>query len=306
MKQVLLVAGLYLSYASENWFGGDDHDLVDHGEAAEWEHSTAVTDEGDETGETNFGNVMDEFGCLTDAGETWCEKLMKCLELFEEACEEESTLTIDDVEIDTSILDSILPAILGPEDHIPNMADEEESLFGGDEDYMSHGDGSIMLGGERDENGCLGSAGYTWCKKQNNCVRSWELEGEWEDECITGTTSTSDSSGESSLESSVDDLDDLQKLFYNEDGTIKPWVLQCFLGLAVTAAILLTCHIRLRRIRKRRRRRRRTAGVMLAENRDDYARFNSDESNFVFQETVAVKAVAKDAVPSRKEFINLV
>jgi len=303
MKQVLLVAGLYLSYASENWFGGDDHDLVDHSEAPEEEYSTAVTDEGDETEEAIFGNVMDELSCLTTAGETWCEKLMKCLQLFEVACEDETTVTVDGVEIDTSILDSILPAILGPEDHIPNMADEEGSLFGGDEDYMSHEDGSVMLGGERDENGCLGSAGYTWCEKQNNCVRSWELDGEWEDECITGTTSSSDSSGESPSESSEDDL---EKFFYNEDGTIKPWVFKCFLGLAVTAAILLTCLIRVRRIRKRRRRRRRSAGVMLAENRDDYARFNSDENNFVFQETVAVKAVAKDAVPSRKEFINLV
>jgi len=298
MKQVLLLGGLYLSYASENWFGGDDHDLVDHGQAAEEEDSTLV-----ETEETIFGNVMDEFGCLTDAGETWCAKLMKCLELFEVGCEEETTVTIDDVEIDTSILDSILPAILGPEDHIPNMADEDGSLFGGDEDYMSHEDGSVMLGGELDENGCLGSAGYTWCEKQNNCVRSWELEGEFEDECITGTTSSSDSSGESSSESLEDDL---EKFFYNEDGTIKPWVFKCLMGLTVTAAILLICLIRVRRIRKRRRRRRHTTGVMLAENRDDYARFNFDENNFVFQETVAVKAVAKDAVPSRKEFINLV
>merc|ERR1719419_635488 len=121
---------------------------------------------------------------------------------------------IDDTEIDADILDRVLLPILRPEDHIPNFLveenDEDRSLLGGDEDYMSHGEGNVMLGGVRDENGCLGSAGYSWCEKQNNCVRSWELEGEWDDECVAEATpssdssqSTSDSSGESNEEGSV-------------------------------------------------------------------------------------------------------
>ncbi|NMB84101.1 hypothetical protein GYA28_02320 [Candidatus Roizmanbacteria bacterium] len=31
-----------------------------------------------------------------------------------------------------------------------------------------------LLGGDRDEHGCIGSAGYQWCKEKNKCLRSWE------------------------------------------------------------------------------------------------------------------------------------
>ncbi len=31
------------------------------------------------------------------------------------------------------------------------------------------------IGGDRDEHGCYRSAGYRWCARENQCVRSWEL-----------------------------------------------------------------------------------------------------------------------------------
>lgn len=31
-----------------------------------------------------------------------------------------------------------------------------------------------LVGGETDENGCIGSAGYEWCETLQKCVRSWE------------------------------------------------------------------------------------------------------------------------------------
>ena len=30
------------------------------------------------------------------------------------------------------------------------------------------------IGGDRDANGCIGSAGYTWCEPKNKCLREWE------------------------------------------------------------------------------------------------------------------------------------
>jgi hypothetical protein len=30
------------------------------------------------------------------------------------------------------------------------------------------------VGGDRDEHGCIGSAGYTWCPEKNKCLRIWE------------------------------------------------------------------------------------------------------------------------------------
>jgi hypothetical protein len=36
----------------------------------------------------------------------------------------------------------------------------------------------MMTGGDRDEHGCLGSGGYSWCGRENRCVRTWELAKE--------------------------------------------------------------------------------------------------------------------------------
>jgi len=31
------------------------------------------------------------------------------------------------------------------------------------------------VGGDRDTHGCLPSAGYSWCARENACMRPWEL-----------------------------------------------------------------------------------------------------------------------------------
>ncbi|MCR4260778.1 MAG: hypothetical protein NUV96_00320, partial [Candidatus Colwellbacteria bacterium] len=31
-----------------------------------------------------------------------------------------------------------------------------------------------MVGNDRDEHGCIGSAGYSWCEIKNRCLRQWE------------------------------------------------------------------------------------------------------------------------------------
>lgn len=35
-------------------------------------------------------------------------------------------------------------------------------------------DQNLIVGGDRDEHGCIGSAGYSWCEKKNKCLRIWE------------------------------------------------------------------------------------------------------------------------------------
>jgi hypothetical protein len=37
-----------------------------------------------------------------------------------------------------------------------------------------------ILGGDKDEHGCIGSAGYIWCEPLNKCIRPWEEECEEE------------------------------------------------------------------------------------------------------------------------------
>lgn len=31
-----------------------------------------------------------------------------------------------------------------------------------------------MVGEDRDEHGCIGSAGYSWCEGKQKCLRGWE------------------------------------------------------------------------------------------------------------------------------------
>ena len=31
-----------------------------------------------------------------------------------------------------------------------------------------------LVGGDKDEHGCIGSAGYTWCEPKQKCLREWE------------------------------------------------------------------------------------------------------------------------------------
>lgn len=45
--------------------------------------------------------------------------------------------------------------------------------------------GGNMPGGDRDATGCLGSGGYQWCARTNQCERLWELaEREGIDESV--------------------------------------------------------------------------------------------------------------------------
>ena len=35
-----------------------------------------------------------------------------------------------------------------------------------------------LTGADRDNHGCIGSAGYLWCARENQCTRPWELAKE--------------------------------------------------------------------------------------------------------------------------------
>ena len=39
----------------------------------------------------------------------------------------------------------------------------------------SGADNKAIVGSDRDEHGCIGSAGYSWCAHTQACERSWEL-----------------------------------------------------------------------------------------------------------------------------------
>ncbi|MDD5433413.1 MAG: DUF5667 domain-containing protein [Candidatus Pacebacteria bacterium] len=59
------------------------------------------------------------------------------------------------------------------------------------EESASSTNGQQIVGGDKDEHGCIGSAGYSWCEAKQKCLRVWEepcqLEQEQEQEQNQGT-----------------------------------------------------------------------------------------------------------------------
>lgn len=42
----------------------------------------------------------------------------------------------------------------------------------------AHAAPPAIVGSDRDAHGCIGSAGYQWCAKENTCVQPWMLAKE--------------------------------------------------------------------------------------------------------------------------------
>ncbi len=45
--------------------------------------------------------------------------------------------------------------------------------------FITNINAQMLVGGTRDEHGCIQDGGYTWCESSNSCIRPWETE------CIT-------------------------------------------------------------------------------------------------------------------------
>jgi hypothetical protein len=51
------------------------------------------------------------------------------------------------------------------EENVPSAAPSAAQIAPGTQE---------LVGNDRDEHGCIGSAGYTWCAAKNKCLRTWE------------------------------------------------------------------------------------------------------------------------------------
>lgn len=43
-----------------------------------------------------------------------------------------------------------------------------------DQTTADNSNNTSLVGNDRDEHGCIGSAGYSWCEPKNKCLRIWE------------------------------------------------------------------------------------------------------------------------------------
>ncbi len=109
-----------------------------------------------------LGGDRDEHGCIPSAGYSWCEVKQKCLRTWEEACEAQAPPI-------GSFEDCVRAGYPVMESYPRQCAVPEGGTFV--EDIT---EAPPVLDGDRDEHGCIPSAGYSWCEAKQKCLRTWE------------------------------------------------------------------------------------------------------------------------------------
>jgi hypothetical protein len=95
------------------------------------------------------GNTLDQHGCNASTGASWCAKEKACVQPWvlsaQKGFEKGNKAAFD------AYCQAPASAPAPPPSPMP------------------------VVGGQRDAHGCLPAAGYSWCVKENACVRPWEL-----------------------------------------------------------------------------------------------------------------------------------
>ena len=140
------------------------------------------------------GNDRDVHGCIGSAGYSWCAVKNKCLRVWEEKCEVATTTPIvfpcpqymppaPDFCTGGKIIGGRKDAngcIMPPVCQITDVYCTADAMQCPDGTYVGRSGPEckfvcpVIVGGDKDIHGCLGSAGYSWCAVKNKCLRVWE------------------------------------------------------------------------------------------------------------------------------------
>jgi hypothetical protein len=66
----------------------------------------------------------------------------------------------------------LITGCLAPVDDIDNSDVDDKMVTTTTQQNYAPDD--MVIGGDRDENGCLSSAGYQWCEEKQKCLKEWE------------------------------------------------------------------------------------------------------------------------------------
>jgi hypothetical protein len=147
------------------------------------------------------GNDTDPHGCIPSAGYTWCDAKQKCIWPWEENCTFQgnqslygqaltycSTPNVANIYICGEYVQVVSSLIGGGSSFYLNgslaaqcpvvapssESDECKLLLHGNNCVEQEVICSAMPGSDKDANGCIPSAGYTWCPMKQKCIRSFE------------------------------------------------------------------------------------------------------------------------------------
>eukprot|EP00418_Pyrodinium_bahamense_P007017 CAMPEP_0179023364 /NCGR_PEP_ID=MMETSP0796-20121207/6890_1 /TAXON_ID=73915 /ORGANISM="Pyrodinium bahamense, Strain pbaha01" /LENGTH=269 /DNA_ID=CAMNT_0020719269 /DNA_START=70 /DNA_END=879 /DNA_ORIENTATION=+ len=103
-----------------------------------------------------LGAGLDAHGCRPSAGYRWCEAGASCVRPWELGLRTEAAFTARCQQKATA---------------------------------------ASLLGGDRDEHGCIPSAGYSWCEAESSCIRPWEhgihTAGKFTEKCSPSAAASS-------------------------------------------------------------------------------------------------------------------
>ncbi|CAK0831152.1 unnamed protein product, partial [Prorocentrum cordatum] len=134
-----------------------------------------------------LGGVYDENGCVPTAGYSWCKYTQRCFRPWEEACAPVSNSSVSNSS--GAANHSLLGGVYDENGCVPTAGYSwcnhtqrcfrpwEEACVPVNNSSASNGSGAAnhsLLGGVYDENGCVPTAGYSWCNHTQRCFRPWE------------------------------------------------------------------------------------------------------------------------------------
>jgi len=245
----------------------------------------------------NLGGDLDDNGCLTSGGYSWCESQSKCIRSWEEDCEDEDdTVTVGDDRDESGCIASAGYAW---------CESQSKCLRSWEEDCEDEDDSdTVTVGNDRDDSGCISSAGFVWCEYLQDCVQLWTLDVQSAEEC---DASSDDSSSEDTVLGGefegVEDgtgSDDSEGDSYNYDrkAKIRVWLIRFF----AIAGPFFVCVFLLIIRNKRKRQREAQRNVMIQMLSDGH---HNSQAN-VAMETIAVKNKVKASGPAYEAFTNAV
>jgi hypothetical protein len=159
--------------------------------------TTKKTNESNEIITPIVGGDQDEHGCKASAGYTWSSIKNECIRVFEL---ENQLVSIDKTNIIAFILSSDETSAevftdkgvfllniqsknsfetQGLKEDVFLKLENGNWIFGTISNnlttHISQTKAVELLGNDKDEHGCIGSAGYTWSSIKNECIRVFEL-----------------------------------------------------------------------------------------------------------------------------------
>ena len=115
--------------------------------------------------------ISEEKGCEVSKGFHWCENLDRCVKTAE--LSKQIIKTFDDHGYKTFVSYCGVPSSLEAHE-APNTTTHQQQPTS---DTTSSQKRSVA-GSDTDSYGCVHSAGYTWCAREEKCIRPWELSKE--------------------------------------------------------------------------------------------------------------------------------